>query len=1167
VTPLATLYGAVALSVWFSGSRPAVVVVALGYLACNWLFVQPRGAFGFDTPRNLIGLLAYLLSCSIIIGFGQAMRSARRKAEASRDGLEREAARHREAEQRFRLAAEAVNGIIYECDFLIGHVERTRGLYEVLGYRPDEVPPTQAWWVEQIHPDDRDWVTEVDPAVVRATNAPVEYRLRHKDGRWLHVEDRAVLVRDGHGKPIKLIGCTLDVTARRQAEEAVLRDVTERKRAEAALAGQKRVLEMVATDAPLADVLATLCEVVEEQETGLHCSALLLDKARRQIRVGAAPSLPEPYISALNGLSIEPPYFGPCGMALDTGRAVVVEDAQADDRWSAAWRELASAHGLRTCFSMPITAPDGSVLGTFAVYRRQSRHPDPSEPRTMQIATQLAAIAIRRKQADEQRAELLARLETLFAHAPIGIALFDPDLRFVTLNERTAVVDGVPKDAHLGKTVTELPPQLGPKVEAVLRRVRDTGESISGLEMSGETPAAPGQQRHWLANYYPVRNGSDRLLGVGAVALEITDRKQAEERLRQSEAFNRTLLASSLTGMYVYDVDAGRNVFVNPQYTKITGYTQNDLERMDAPSFLALFHADDRDAVLAHMEKVAEAGPGCESEIEYRFKTADGRWAHLLSRDTLLPQSDGPGRRLLGTFVDITGRKRQEKELEDSRRTLSTLVERCPFGIYIVDADFRIAHMNDGSQAGAFANVRPVVGRAFEEAMRTLWPGPVAADIIQKFRHTLQTGKPYFSKDFVNPRADIDQTEGYEWELHRITLPDGRHGVVCYYYNSTRLRQAERALQEADRKKDEFLATLAHELRNPLAPIRNAVQVVKAKSPDIPELVWARDLIERQVAQMARLLDDLLDVSRITRSKMELRKCRVTLAGVVESAVETSRPVIDAGGHELGVALPSEPVDLDADPVRLAQVFANLLNNAAKYTDREGHIRLAAETVGHEVVVSVKDDGIGIERDMLPRLFEMFAQATPALERSQGGLGIGLSLVKGLVEMHGGSVEARSDGPGKGSEFVIRLPIATPTEVRKQGTAEAEKPSATGCKIVVADDNRDAADSLAMLLQVTGNEVRTANDGQHAVEVAEAFRPDVVLLDIGMPRLNGYDACRRLREQPWGRDILIVALTGWGQEEDKRRSEEAGFNTHMVKPVAPAALERLLATRTAPRGQ
>jgi CheY-like chemotaxis protein/two-component sensor histidine kinase len=316
---------------------------------------------------------------------------------------------------------------------------------------------------------------------------------------------------------------------------------------------------------------------------------------------------------------------------------------------------------------------------------------------------------------------------------------------------------------------------------------------------------------------------------------------------------------------------------------------------------------------------------------------------------------------------------------------------------------------------------------------------------------------------------------------------------------------------------------------------------------------------------MVRLIDDLLDVSRITRGKLRLRRERVELASVVQSAVESSRPLIEASGHRLTVALPPEPLLLDADPTRLAQVYSNLLTNAAKYTDRGGHIRLAAERRAGEVVVSVKDTGIGIAAEHLPRLFEMFSQAVTALERSQGGLGIGLSLVKGLVELHGGSIEARSEGLGKGSEFVVRLPVGddTPAPRSPPGDGGEKGTPRSRRRILIADDNRDAADSLAMMLRLAGHHVHAVHDGQEAVEAAGWFRPEVALLDIGMPRLNGYEACRRIRVEPWGKNTVLVAITGWGQEEDKRRATEAGFDEHLTKPVEPAALERLLAGLTA----
>ncbi|MEX2303200.1 MAG: ATP-binding protein, partial [Bryobacterales bacterium] len=391
--------------------------------------------------------------------------------------------------------------------------------------------------------------------------------------------------------------------------------------------------------------------------------------------------------------------------------------------------------------------------------------------------------------------------------------------------------------------------------------------------------------------------------------------------------------------------------------------------------------------------------------------------------------------------------------------------------------------------------------------------------------------------------------------------------TICQYVTVAyeRLRLLNE-LKEADRRKDEFLATLAHELRNPLAPIRYAVQMLRLNGRDEPELCLSRDVIERQVAHMTRLIDDLLDISRITRDKLELRKERVELAEVVSEAVESSRPLIEQCGHQLTVTLPPEPIYLYADLVRLSQVLTNLLTNAAKYTDGGGHIWLTAERQGGEVVVRVKDTGVGIPAEKLPGLFEMFFQVDGALERSQGGLGIGLSLVRRLVELHGGSVKAHCAGRGKGCEFTVLVP-ALAEEPKPQPTLEPADSGATKAKtarrILVVDDVQDNADSLAMLLRLGGNEVQTAYDGLAALEAAERFRPDVMLLDIRMPNLNGYDACRRIREQPWGKGMMLIALTGWGQEEDQRRTEEAGFDSHLVKPVDPAALNELLADSAA----
>jgi len=391
------------------------------------------------------------------------------------------------------------------------------------------------------------------------------------------------------------------------------------------------------------------------------------------------------------------------------------------------------------------------------------------------------------------------------------------------------------------------------------------------------------------------------------------------------------------------------------------------------------------------------------------------------------------------------------------------------------------------------------------------------------------------------------------------------------------LRELTARLTEADRHKDEFLALLAHELRNPLAPIRYGVQIMRRpkKIGESNEAVNNKvlDMLERQLGQMVRLVDDLLDNSRISQGKLTLQKQRIELATVLNNAVEISRPHIDAGGHELTVVVPPEPIFVDADSTRLAQVFSNLLNNSAKFTAQGGRIQVHVDVQVSDVVVSVKDTGVGISPEKLPRVFEMFIQADHSLEKAHGGLGIGLTLVKKLVEMHGGSVEARSEGHGHGCEFVVRMPRAVsvvqelkvpPAEDKAVDLSDSPSDSSSAnasnkYRILVADDNQDAADSLATILRIMGYQVRTANDGLHAVAEAATFLPDVILMDIGMPKLNGYDACRRIREQARGERAFVIALTGWGQDDDRRRSKEAGFDHHMLKPINIAELEKLLA--------
>jgi signal transduction histidine kinase len=438
-------------------------------------------------------------------------------------------------------------------------------------------------------------------------------------------------------------------------------------------------------------------------------------------------------------------------------------------------------------------------------------------------------------------------------------------------------------------------------------------------------------------------------------------------------------------------------------------------------------------------------------------------------------------------------------------------------------------------------------------------------ELVELNRHLADTNEQLAKANTALQAEKTRELLALNTSLHQANRELERANLALQGEVAERAR-AEQALKEADRHKDEFLAMLAHELRNPLAPIRNAVHLMKLKSLDDSQLRLSRDIIERQLIQLSRLVDDLLDVSRITRGKINLARRRVELAELVARAVETVAPTIESRSHVLEVVMPKQPFMIYGDPMRLTQALGNVLANAAKYTDNGGRITLRARRRRRDVEITIRDNGIGIVPEVLPCIFDLFTQLDRRTGRHQGGLGIGLALVRQLVEMHGGTVSASSEGPGQGSEFLIRLPLS----IERASRGEAQSPAAPTPpaaaparppqrRILVADDNADARESLATLLSLNGHEVFKAEDGTDALERAERYRPDVALLDIGMPHANGYEVARHIRGQPWGRGMVLIALTGWGQESDRRRSHEAGFDSHLTKPVDPLVLDELLA--------
>jgi len=581
------------------------------------------------------------------------------------------------------------------------------------------------------------------------------------------------------------------------------------------------------------------------------------------------------------------------------------------------------------------------------------------------------------------------------------------------------------------------------------------------------------------------------------------------------------------------------------------------MPRLDGFGLLRELRADPHTTSVPVILLSARAGE--ESRVEGVQAGADDYLVKPFSSRELLAR--------VGALLQINRLRREsEQAIRQSEERFRVLFETMSEGFSIdemifdeagLGCDLRYLEVNPAFERHTGLKRSDILGRTTLELFPDAEP-----DWFERYSQVATTGVPAHFQAKFGPLERWFEVSAYR---------TGPKQIATVFYDITERKRAEDALREADRRKDEFLATLAHELRNPLAPIRNSLQILKMPRLDAATIERTREMMERQVHQLVRLVDDLLDVSRVMRGKIELRTERVELATVVARAVETVQPLIEAQGHELTVSLPPESLPVDADPIRLAQVVGNLLTNSAKYTEANGRIWLTAQRDIDEAVLRVRDSGIGIAPDMLPHIFELFVQVDHAATRSQGGLGIGLTLVKNLVEMHYGTVEAHSDGLGEGCEFVVRLPLvpqANQEAIEKDnGDQQQELSRSSGHRLLVVDDNRDAADSLAMLLRLQGHEVRVVHDGLAALELVKSYRPEMVFLDIGMPKMDGYEVARRLRQQTDLEKVVLAALTGWGQERDRIRTAEAGFDHHLVKPVEPSALEGLLADLKGVKGE
>jgi PAS domain S-box-containing protein len=681
-----------------------------------------------------------------------------------------------------------------------------------------------------------------------------------------------------------------------------------------------------------------------------------------------------------------------------------------------------------------------------------------------------------------------------------------------------------------------------------------------------------------------LRDKSGNQRGFSKITRDITERKKADENarrlleettarrvaetsarliqdqqdeLRLSEQELSDFFENATVGLHWVGSE-GTILRANQAELDLLGFTAE--EYIGQP--IAQFHADED--VIGDILKRLQAGERL-AEYPARLRCKDGSIKDVLIDSSGLFKDD--------QFVhtrcftrDITERKRAEGALAESEERYRATLDQAAIGVAHVGLNQRTLWANPGLCAMLGYTEVEILERSFLELthhedletdlglVKRVLSGEIPSYRIEK-RYLHKSGKVVWGDLAVS--AVRDASGGTKYLI----------GVVVDITQRKRLEDELRSqaaeLRDADRRKDEFLATLAHELRNPLAPIRNSLQILKMPGLNASTSQLTREMIERQVHHLVRLVDDLLDVSRVMRGKIELRKEPVELATVVARAIETARPMIDAQEHQLEISLPSESLLLHADSVRLAQTLGNVLINAAKYTEPRGHIWLSAERESDQAVLKIRDTGIGISQDLLPHIFELFVQADHASTKAQGGLGIGLTLVKNLTELHKGTVEAYSEGAGKGSEFVIRLPLMPQpaSSPKDQEIPEQNRPIASSShRLLVVDDNQDAANSLTMLLRMQGHAVQVAHSGPTALEIAADFGPDIIFLDIGMPGMDGYEVARRVRTMPGLEKTVLVALTGWGQSEDRRRTAEAGFNHHLVKPPEMKSVEGILTT-------
>jgi PAS domain S-box-containing protein len=996
---------------------------------------------------------------------------------------------------------------------------------------PPDAHVTIDTFYARIHPEDREPTRlAVERSIAERAGYDVHYRTVDPETgatRWVRAIGRTFYAPDG--TPRRFDGVTLDVTAQREAEQRLR--VSE---------GRHRFLsDLAAATQRLSepgDVMSVSARLLAEHLDVDRCAYAEVEDESVYVITGDHPRGVPSIVGRWPAAAFGAEHL----RAMRADEPYVVTDSEDDPRVGPDDLPAYRATGIRAVICVPLHK-GGKFTAAMAVHQKSPRRWTDAEIELVKTVVARCWEALERARVSRTLRESEARYRAIVETSPECVKLVAADGTLLQMNRAgLAMVEG--DESVLGRCVYDvIAPEHRDAFIALNERVCRGERAVLEFDIIG----LKGTRRHMETTAVPLPSPDGKFAQL-AVTRDVTARRRVEEAIRERDERLQLFLGNATDyAVIISDVQDRVTEWLGGS-EQIIGWRADEV--MGKPLDF-IFTPEDRAAGVPAAETARAAKTGRAENTRWHTRRAGSRFF----AEGVTVSIRGPRGELRGfgkVFRDATDQKLAREALARDALLLANVRD----SVVVTGPDGTVTYWNGGATRLFGWTAEEMVGRhyadRFPEPTRTF-----VADQIRERAAGVEWAGEYEDYRKDGSRVWIDARVG------PVTDGEGRVvGVLGVSHDITDRKRAEEALRDADRKKDEFIALLAHELRNPLAPIRNGLHVMRLAAGDADAVGEARAMMERQLGHMVRLIDDLLDVSRISRNKMELRRSRVALAEVVGSAIETARPLIDAGGHTLSVALPDQPVFLDADLTRMAQVLGNLLTNSAKYTEPGGHIRLTAERRGGDALISVRDDGIGIPAESLRSIFDMFSQVDRSIERSTGGLGIGLALVKGLVEMHGGAVTAESEGPGRGSTFTVRLPALEDRAERVAESTDQEGPSTNGRKrrVLVVDDNRDSATSLAKLLRLLGDEVRIAHDGVEAVEAAELFRPHVILMDVGMPKLNGYEATQRIRERPWGRSVAIVALTGWGQQGDRERSRAAGCDGHLVKPLSLPDLQKLL---------